>query len=219
MKKLAFLSTLALLLALACSPAEQPAEPAPAPAPAPAEEPMEEPAAEEAPTAMAVLHNAAGEEVGFARFVQAKSAVLLTAEVSGIEGDGAHGFHVHENGTCEPDFKAAGGHFNPQGTEHGCPDNPARHAGDFGNIEIVGGEGRIADLASDLVTVTPGNTSVVGKAVIVHGGTDDCTSQPTGAAGARLACGVIKIKLFDAEDAEAEMGMAEAGGETGDAGH
>ncbi len=208
MKKLAVLLALALPFAFACSPAEEPAPAPPPPAPEPA--PAEEPAEEEAPTAIAVLHNAEGEEVGFARFVQAKSAVLLTAEVSGVERDGPHGFHVHENGVCEPpDFTSAGGHFNPKGTPHGCPDNPERHAGDYGNIEIVEGEGRIADMPSELVTVTPGDTSIVGKAVILHAGTDDCVAQPTGDAGSRLACGVIKFDLFDAEDAEAELGEDE----------
>ncbi len=193
MKKLVFLSMLTVLLTLACAPAEPPAEPAPEPEaaePAPAEEVVGE-----APTAEAVLHNPEGEEIGVARFVQAKSAVLMTAEVRGVERDGPHGFHVHEVGECvPPDFKAAGGHFNPKGTEHACPDNPVRHAGDFGNIEIVEGAGRL-EIPSDLVTVTPDETSIVGRAVILHAGTDDCVGQPTGDAGSRLACGVIHLVM------------------------
>lgn len=213
MKKLAFLSLLAVLFAFACSPAEEPpAEPAPAPEPA--AEPEPEPEAAPA-TATAVLHNAAGEEVGKATFTQTNGTVALTAEAMGVERDGPHGFHVHEVGECVPPFTSAGGHFNPKGTEHACPPTPVRHAGDFGNIEIVEGKGML-EVPSDLVTVGPGETSVVGRAVILHEGTDDCVAQPTGDAGARLACGVIKFDLFDAEDVEAETGGAETGDGAGE---
>ncbi len=188
MKKLVFLSILTVLFTLACAPAEPPAEPAPEPASE--EAPAVEPEAI-APVAVAVLHNAEGEEIGRATFTQGEGAVMLTAEVRGVERDGPHGFHVHEIGECvPPDFKAAGGHFNPKGTEHACPENPERHAGDFGNIEIVEGAGRL-EIPSDLVTVTEGEISVVGRAVILHEGTDDCVGQPTGDAGSRLACGLI----------------------------
>ncbi len=213
MKKLAFLSLLAVLFAFACSPAEEPpAEPAPEPAPEPVAEAAPEP--EAAPTAIAVLRNAEGAEVGKATFVGNGDVVWLEAEVMGVERDGPHGFHVHEVGECvAPDFKAAGGHFNPRGTPHACPDNPERHAGDFGNIEVMEGNGRL-EITSELVTVGPGETSVVGRAVILHAGTDDCVGQPTGDAGSRLACGVIEFNLFDAADVEAETG----GGEAGDGG-
>lgn len=187
MKNLAFLVTLTALFALACAPAEEPAEePAPAAEPTAAAEPEPVPS-----TAEAVLLNAEGADVGRATFTQEGDSVVLvaTVEVAGLEGE--HGFHVHELGVCEaPDFTSAGGHFNPLGTEHGCPPSPERHAGDFGNIEIVDGSGRL-EIASDLVTVTEGELSVVGKAVILHAHVDDCTSQPTGDAGARLACGVV----------------------------
>ncbi len=209
MKKLVFLPLLAVLFAFACGPAEKPAEPAPAPAAPPA--PAEEPVAPEGPTAEAVLHNAEGEEIGVAVFVQAKSAVLLSAEVGGVERPGLHGFHVHEVGECVPPFTSAGGHFNPKGVEHACPGTPIRHAGDFGNIEIAGGAGKIEDLPSDLVTVTPGDTSIVGRAVILHEGEDNCIAQPTGDAGSRLACGVIKMRVFDAEDMDAEAGAGDGG--------
>ncbi len=207
MKKL-FLSLPAVFLAFACVPAEEPAEPAPAPEPAAEEAPAAEPAAE-APVAMAVLRNAEGEEVGMARFTQGPGGVMLMAEIEGVERPGPHGFHVHEVGECVPPFTSAGGHFNPKGTEHACPPDPERHAGDFGNIEINAEGAGMLEIESALVTVTPGETSVAGRAVIVHEGTDDCVGQPTGDAGSRLACGVIEFRLFDAEDVEAEA----AGGE------
>lgn len=203
MKKLLFLSLLVALVAFACSKEEPPAEPAPAPAPEPAAEAAPEP---EPPTATAELHNAEGEVVGTATFTQTAGGVVLVAEVEGVERAGAHGFHVHEVGDCAPpDFTSAGGHFNPKGTPHQCPPDPARHAGDFGNIEIVEGAGRL-EVTSGLVTVEPSETSVVGRAVVLHEGTDTCVGQPTGDAGSRLACGVIKVNLFDAEDLAAESG-------------
>jgi Cu-Zn family superoxide dismutase len=188
MKKLALLVTLSALFVLACPPAEEP----PAPEPAAPEPAAAEPAPAP-PTAEAVLLDAEGVEVGRATFTQQGSDVVLVATVEGTELEGLHGLHVHEFGLCEaPDFASAGGHFNPTGTEHGCPPSPDRHAGDFGNIELVGGSGRL-ELASDLVTVTEGERSVVGKAVILHGHTDDCTTQPTGDAGPRWACGVVEL--------------------------
>ncbi len=210
MRKLGFLLTLIALFAFACSPAEEPAPAAaepiaePAPEPAPAED------ATPGPTAVAVLHNAEGSVVGTATFTQTGSSVTLAANILGLaaDQDGSHGFHVHENGTCEPDFKAAGGHFNPAGTDHACPGTAVRHAGDFGNIEIASGGGTL-EVSSDLATVDAGPNSVVGKAVILHAGTDDCTAQPTGAAGARLACGVIELQADDmAADAEGESEAA-----------
>ncbi len=209
MKKLIFLSLLALPFALACTPAEEPVEPAPAPSPPAATEEAAVAVATESSTAVAVLHNAEGQEIGIAKFTQADGYVTLVAEVKGVERPGPHGFHVHEIGECIPPFKSAGGHFNPKGTPHSCPENPERHAGDFGNIEIrevsSGEASRInqgngmLDIQSNLVTVSPGETSIVGRAVILHHGTDDCAAQPTGDAGPRLACGVIHLQVPAAE--------------------
>lgn len=209
MRKLGFLLTLMALSTLACAPAEEPAEPAPPAEPA-AEETMDSEAP--APAAVAILHNAAGEEVGFARFVQAGNTVLVNAEVGGLEREGPHGFHVHQKGECVPDFKAAGGHFNPRETPHACPPDPERHAGDFGNMEVIEGTGRL-EAESELIAVTPGETSIVDRAVIVHNGADDCVSQPTGDAGSRYACGVIRLEM---PEAAAESGEAEGGGEAGE---
>ena len=158
---------------------------------------------------MAVLRNAEGVEIGTATFEQASDGVVLLAEVTGVEPDGPHGFHVHEVGECVPPFTSSGGHFNPTGAPHACPPTLPRHAGAFGNIEIIEGNGRL-EVPSDLVTVTPGETSVIGRAVVLHEGTDDCVSQPTGDAGARMACGVIELV---GPEAETEGVEGEGGGE------
>jgi Cu-Zn family superoxide dismutase len=117
--------------------------------------------------------------------------VRVVAEVSGAT-PGPHGFHVHETGDCsDAEFKAAGGHFNPHGAPHAGPDSNPRHAGDLGNLIVrPDGTGRLDGRSSDL-SLAPGPNSVIGKAVIFHEAIDDYTTQPTGNAGGRLACGVV----------------------------
>jgi len=124
-------------------------------------------------------------------------AVTIQAEVSGVEGAGMHGFHIHETGDCSAaDFTSAGGHFNPTNAPHGGPDDADHHAGDLGNIEIgAGGSGHL-DLASSMLSLNAGApNTVVGKAVILHAGQDDLETQPTGDAGGRLACGVVALSM------------------------
>jgi len=131
---------------------------------------------------------------GRVTFYQAGSQVRVVADVTGVSPPGNHGFHVHENGKCErdpgKDFATAGGHFNPAGTPHACPDAASHHAGDLGNIVInADGTGHV-DVTTSALSLS-GASSVVGRAVILHAAADDCTTQPTGNAGGRLACGVI----------------------------
>lgn len=171
-------------LAAGCSKEEAAPEPAPAPAADPA------PAAPAA--AKAVFASLDGMITGSATFTESEGGVEIHVEVAGAP-PGTHGFHVHEAGDCSAaDFTSAGGHFNPAGVPHGGPADAERHAGDLGNIEIDdSGAGHLA-LSSDLITVAAGPTSVVGRAAILHADADDLESQPTGAAGSRLACGVIE---------------------------
>jgi Cu-Zn family superoxide dismutase len=133
-------------------------------------------------------------------FYQAGSQVRVVADVTGVSPPGNHGFHVHENGKCErdpgKDFATAGGHFNPAGTPHACPDAASHHAGDLGNIVInADGTGHV-DVTTSALSLS-GASSVVGRAVILHAAPDDCTTQPTGNAGGRLACGVIAASGAD----------------------
>lgn len=150
--------------------------------------------ASEGPTARATLESKSGSTVtGSATFTQlASGSVHVHVHVENAP-PGTHGLHVHEKGECsDPEGKSAGGHFNPTGMPHAGPMAPMRHAGDLGNIEIgADGKGDL-DITTNMLTVAAGPNSVVGRSVIFHEKTDDFTTQPTGNAGGRLACGVIQ---------------------------
>ncbi|MGH8668703.1 MAG: superoxide dismutase family protein, partial [Burkholderiales bacterium] len=99
----------------------------------------------------------------------------------------------HEAGDCSSgDGESAKGHFNPQGKPHGHPGSSERHAGDLPSLKAEKSGRAKVDVQADIITVTPGPNSIVGRAVIVHANPDDYKTQPTGNAGARLACGVIR---------------------------
>lgn len=150
-------------------------------------------AAERAVSAVAVLHPTAGSNVsGVVRFIQVDGGVQVSASVDGMTA-GKHGFHIHEYGDCSAtDGTSAGGHFNPDGMPHAGPDQAKRHEGDLGNLEAdKAGSAHYERLDNHLSF--DGDHSIVGRAVIVHAGEDDLTSQPTGNAGGRQACGVIGI--------------------------
>lgn len=144
--------------------------------------------------AHAVLSPASGSDVrGTIRFAPSANGegVDVEGEVTGLTPHAAHGFHVHEHGDCSaPDATSAGGHFNPHGMPHGGLHDDQRHEGDLGNIQANGAGVGIIRLKS-LPLSFEGDSSIIGRAVIVHAQPDDFRSQPTGNAGARLACGVI----------------------------
>lgn len=107
---------------------------------------------------------------------------------------GVHGFHIHENGDCSAaNGSSAGDHFSPHGMPHGAPADGQKHAGDLGNV-TANSNGRInTTIWSRVLTVRQGTNSVANRAVVLHADPDDLTSQPSGNAGARIACGVINL--------------------------
>lgn len=129
---------------------------------------------------------------GEVTFEQVGDKVLVIANVVGLKPNQEHGFHVHEVGDCSSgDGMSAKGHFNPYGKPHGHYSTPERHAGDMPNLKAdAKGRARL-NVEASTMTVKAGPASIVGKALIVHAAPDDYKSQPTGNAGARLACAVI----------------------------
>jgi superoxide dismutase, Cu-Zn family len=143
--------------------------------------------------AIIVLAPTEGNNVhGVISFTAVEGGVRVVADVTGLT-PGKHGFHIHQFGDCSKlDGKSAGGHFNPEGVDHGGPDAAVRHVGDLGNL--TADENGVAHLEmTDKLISLSGTHSIIGRAIVIHAGEDDLTSQPTGAAGARLACGVIGI--------------------------
>ena len=127
---------------------------------------------------------------GTVYFEPVDGGVRIRAEIRGLE-PGRHGFHVHEIGDCSaPDASSAGGHFNPTGSPHGGPTEAERHAGDLGNLE-AGPDGVARYDRVDALIALSGPDAILGRGVVVHARADDLTSQPSGAAGPRVACGVI----------------------------
>jgi len=143
--------------------------------------------------AVAVLHPTEGSDVhGIVTFMEAEGGIRIIADVEGLS-PGKHGFHIHEYGDCSaPDGTSAGGHFNPEDMLHGAPTDTERHAGDLGNLD-AGEDGTAYYERTDDHISLNGPHSIVGLAVIIHAGEDDFTSQPTGNAGPRVACGIIGI--------------------------
>ncbi|GGJ98733.1 hypothetical protein GCM10007063_21290 [Lentibacillus kapialis] len=141
------------------------------------------------------LQNGKEESVGTATLEHVSKGVKVTLDGKNIP-KGTHGFHIHEKGTCEaPDFKSAGGHFNPGDTKHGFDTSGGPHAGDMPNI-TVGEDGTVKmSYVAENVTLENGQDNSLlgdgGTALVIHKGKDDGKSQPSGDAGDRFACGTI----------------------------
>jgi Cu-Zn family superoxide dismutase len=151
----------------------------------------------DAPRATANLQPTKGNKAaGTADFRQVGNKVRVVANVSGLTPGREHGFHVHEAGDCSSgDGMSAKGHFNPQGKPHGDPSSAERHAGDMPALRADASGNAKLDTELDIMTVASGPASVVGRGLIVHADPDDYKTQPTGNAGARLACAVIERRL------------------------
>ncbi len=122
---------------------------------------------------------------------QEAEGVRVKGEVRGLAPNSTHGFHIHEHGDCSAaDGSSAGGHFAPLGHPHGALADASSHAGDLGNIKAnAEGIAEVSLFKQDLTLA--GKHGVLGRAVIVHEKADDLHSQPSGAAGSRVACGVL----------------------------
>ena len=121
------------------------------------------------------------------------TGVHLQGRLTGANAGDEHAIHVHERGDCSAaDASSAGDHFNPGAAPHGHPDKAEHHAGDLPNLS-ADSMGQIAvDIqAEGLQLGSGGATDILGRAVVLHAEPDDYSTQPAGASGARIACGVI----------------------------
>jgi superoxide dismutase, Cu-Zn family len=146
------------------------------------------------PSATANLQPTKGSKAaGTVKFTQSGDKVRVAGEVTGLRPGQEHGFHIHEAGDCSSgDGMSAKGHFNPLAKPHAHFSSANRHAGDMPALKADANGTAKIDTTLDVITVAPGKTSVVGKGLIVHASPDDYKTQPTGNAGARLACAVIQ---------------------------
>ncbi len=145
--------------------------------------------------AVAVLHPTRGNNVyGVVNFVEnGDGSVTVHATVRGLEPGSEHGIHIHQYGDCTAaDGTSAGGHYNPENNPHGLPPAQNRHAGDLGNITANDQGIAHLNITVDNITVAGMKNPIIGRGMIVHAESDKGT-QPTGDAGARLACGVIGV--------------------------
>lgn len=138
---------------------------------------------------------------GSLTFIEDEGGVMITGMVTGLMPNAQHGFHIHEVGNCGDSTAAdgtitmggaAGGHWNPGAHMHGEPDMES-HLGDLGNL--TADENGVANVQITKAGITIGDLSmmdVIGRSVIVHAKRDDLMSQPTGDAGARWGCGIVK---------------------------
>lgn len=147
--------------------------------------------------------NNAGEKIGIVSMNETEAGVLMFIQVSGLNPKGEHAMHVHEKADCSPrdTFKNAGGHYNPMMKSHGMMHPEGHHAGDMPNLrpdEYGNIEAQILNLFVTLETdkekIPEGRHPLFdedGSALVIHADADDHMSQPSGAAGNRIACGEI----------------------------
>ena len=130
---------------------------------------------------------------GTVHFASTANGVKVTANITGLEPNSKHGFHVHEKADLSaPDLASAGGHFNPTMHKHGGPQGDERHGGDLGNLTADASGKANYEAIIPGITIDDPKTGVVGHSVIIHEKPDDLKTDPSGSSGNRIAGGVIK---------------------------
>ncbi len=143
--------------------------------------------------ATAEVRTPAGEQLGTVELQETTGRIFIAAVFEGLD-QGEYAFHLHATGLCDaPDFKSAGGHLNPLGKTHGKLSEGGAHLGDLPNLifneeqmseATVAIEGEASKLFGEIFDED-------GTAVMLHSGPDDYVSDPAGAAGPRIACGIL----------------------------
>jgi Cu-Zn family superoxide dismutase len=149
-----------------------------------------------APTVTTTLHASDGTDVGEATFTQKKNGLHIHIAVRNLPV-GDHAVHIHQNPKCDaPDFKSAGGHFNPDGKQHGMNNPMGHHNGDLpANLTVGEDHTGEANFTVDYLSLDPASPHSIlangGTSIMIHDHADDMMTDPTGNAGNRIACGVI----------------------------
>ena len=146
-------------------------------------------ATQAAAQAKADIKNAQGQSIGSATLTETPHGVLMSATLTGAPA-GTHAFHLHAVGQCAAPFTTAGGHLNPANKKHGLKSAEGAHAGDLPNITIPSGGALTFEVLAPGVTMAQ-VLDADGAAVVLHQGVDDYATDPAGAAGDRIACGVV----------------------------
>ena len=131
---------------------------------------------------------------GVIEFMQTEEGVTMNVDLEGLT-QGTHAIHIHQNGDCSSDDgKSAGGHWDPTMEDHGKWGEGMYHSGDIGNLEVSEDGKATLEFTTGkwCIGCDDEMKNIIGKGVIVHASADDFKSQPSGAAGARVACGVIE---------------------------
>ncbi len=142
------------------------------------------------------LKTSAGEDAGTASFRQVKDKVVVKVRLKNLP-PGQHAVHLHAKPVCDaPDFKSAGGHFNPESKQHGFQNPMGHHAGDLPENVTVGEERTgEATFKVSYLSLDPASPYSIfangGTSVVVHEKADDGKTDPSGNAGNRIACGVV----------------------------
>lgn len=149
-----------------------------------------------APQATAQLVNAKNQEIGVATLTQTAAGVEIALNARNLPAGQSLAFHIHQTGKCEaPKFTSAGDHFNPTGKAHGHKATGGSHAGDMPNQQVAADGTLVATVINNSITLDDNKTTGImdtdGATLMLHAKPDDYKSQPSGAAGDRIACGVI----------------------------
>lgn len=160
--------------------------------------------------ARACLINPQADTVGMAKLTQTDSGVHIRARFDHLP-PGIHALHIHEKGVCDPpEFAAAQGHYNPHKRQHGFLNPKGPHAGDLPNFVVWFDSTARVDLTTALVTLEEGKRNSLfspdSTALVVHAKADNHLTDPAGAAGPRIACGVIRRYEQDSKKSDRNPG-------------